>query len=324
MPRSRSSPTATGSAPRARPLEAMRAGVDVVYQGVFVDGAGAASPTSSCASRRRPSSGLELRGARHEARAHARSPRTSSSSASTTSSSRGSRGRRRSGSTSCSAPASRRASARRSSAPTTGASARGSSEFVADPPRDRAVPERPLRHLRLQARLRRVVGRGRPPLPRRRDPPARRSSSSRAAGITTLAELGRAPAEPRRRASPPRRSRRSASRPSCSCWAREHGDDRYVLLQPQPESGLRAPARALAGRPLLRLRGQPVLGQATAASSTSGGSSTPTGDFTPLWAHDHETRARGVRAVRRPRARAARAITRTCTSTTTPPTRSPR
>ena len=72
-------------------------------------------------------------------------------------------------------------------------------------------------------------------------------------------------------------------------WAREHGRDRFVLLQPQPESGLLAPPGSLARRPLLRLRGQPVLGPRRRASSTSGGSSTSTANFTPLHAHDHAT-----------------------------------
>ena len=55
---------------RERTLEAMRAGAEVIYQGAFLDGdAGAATPTSSCASTTpvRPRR-LELRGRRHQAR----------------------------------------------------------------------------------------------------------------------------------------------------------------------------------------------------------------------------------------------------------------
>ena len=91
--------------------------------------------------------------------------------------------------------------------------------------------------------------------------PRARSRGSRAAGITTLAALGARA----RRARPGRDRRRhvrrsSASRPRSSCSARETGEDSYELLAAAARSRLRAPARPLAGRPLLRLRGQPVLG----------------------------------------------------------------
>ena len=61
--------TGTGKRDAGRTLDAMRAGADVIYQGVFVDGRLARyQPTSSCAWTRRRPGRLELRGMGHEAR----------------------------------------------------------------------------------------------------------------------------------------------------------------------------------------------------------------------------------------------------------------
>ena len=106
--------------------------------------------------------------------------------------------------------------------------------------------------------------------------------------------------------------------------ARDRRATRYRLLPAAAGSRLRAPARALAGRPLLRLRGQPVLGRERRRSSTSGGSSTSSGNFTPLHAHDHDDRAAGVRDSSSTSSTSGSRATPTCTSTTTRRTRSPR
>ena len=150
----------------------------------------------------------------------------------------------------------------RSSAPTTGACAPRLERFVDDPPPTEPCPNDHCGICDFKPALRRVLGRGRPPLAaspgirrrqierlaRRRDRDARRRSAARRA-------------EPRRPGSPPRRSAKIREQAELQLWAREHGRDRYVLLAAAAGDRLRAPARALARRPLLRLRGQPVLGQ---------------------------------------------------------------
>ena len=100
--------------------------------------------------------------------------------------------------------------------------------------------------------------------------------------VDHLSPRRRHPAHADREAARRRRSRRSprsaAPRPSrragispetyaklrqqaeLQLWGREHGRERYELLAAAARRRLRAPARALARRPLLRLRGQPVLG----------------------------------------------------------------
>ena len=269
---------------------------------------------------------VELRGARHEARPHARSRPTSCSSASTPSSSARCRGSRRSRCTCCSA----RGACSRSGREEFGAYYRRVrarlEAFVADPPRDRAVPVRPLRHLRLQARLRRRTG-------------TRSTTSRRVAGHPPRADREARRRRDRRRSPRSARRRRSRRRRdlardldedpragrAAALGARDTARDSLPSCsQPQPGSRVRAAARALAGRPLLRLRGQPVLGTRTAASSTSGGSSTSTRNFTPLHAYDHDERAARVRDSSSTSSTSGSRGSPTCTSTTTRTTRSPR
>ena len=191
------------------------------------------------------------------------------------------------------------------------------------PAADRAVPGRPLPHLRLQARLRRVLGLRRPPLAASPGSTGRRSRGSTPPGSRRSPQLGRAPAEPvpaginaDTLGEEPRAGRAPAAR------ARDRR--RHLPAPPAAAGGrLLAPARPLARRPLLRLRGQPVLGRERLAR-------VPLGD---------PRRRRQLHAAprARPRDRAARVraasstsstsgsrATPTCTSTTTPPTRSPR
>ena len=197
--------------------------------------------------------------------------------------------------------------------------------FVADPPADRAAARSTTAGSATSSRSATRTG--------TRSTTSRASPASAATQIEKLARRRDHDARRARRA--PRRARaaghqrrhagrRSASRPSSSSHARETGDDTLRLLRAAAGARLRAPARALARRPLLRLRGQPVLGHGRRARVPLGDPRRRAADFTPLHAHDHDDRAAGVRDVRRPRPRAARASTPTCTSTTTRRTRSPR
>ena len=216
-------------------------------------------------------------------------------------------------------------SGRRSSAPTTGACARGSSEFVADPP---ATEPYPIDHCGICDFKPLCDAHWDESTTSRASPASagRRSRSSTAAGITTLAGARRA-----RRAEPAPAGiggddvRRScASRPSSSCGRASTAHDRFVA--PAAAAGERASRCCPTPRPATSSSTSRATrsGTRTGASSTSGASSTPSGSFTPLRAHDHDDRARRVRDVRRPRPRAARRATPTCTSTTTRRTRSPR
>ena len=215
-----------------------------------------------------------------------RSPTTSSSSASTPSSSRASRGASPTQMHVVLGSGEHRvlqAGGVRRVLPRASSAARGVRRGSAA---HRAVADRALRHLRLQAASATRTG-------------TRSTTSRRVAGIrrTQIDKLHRSPASPR--------SPRSGARPRepppgiCRRHLREdpragrapapRARDRRATSTTPPAAagrGLRAPARPVARRPLLRLRGQPVLGQGRQRSSTSGGCSTPTRDFTPLHAHD--------------------------------------
>ena len=82
-----------------------------------------------------------------------------------------------------------------------------------------------------------------------------------AAGITTLAALGRAPAEPVPAGISP--DSWAKNREQAELQLHRARDRHRRLPAPRAAAGsrLRAPARPLARRPLLRLRGQPVLGR---------------------------------------------------------------
>ena len=124
---------------------------------------------------------------------------------------------------------------------------------------DRAVPGRPVRDLRVQATVRRALGRGRPPLPGRRDPAA----ADRAARGDGRRHARRARARGRRGPSSRdgRRDVREAPWPGSAAAGRARARTRRVRAPPAPgRRRVRAAARSFAGRSLLRLRGQPVLG----------------------------------------------------------------
>ena len=128
-------------------------------------------------------------------------------------------------------------SGRRSSAPTTGASARGSSGSSPSRRPTEAVARRPLRRLRLQAGLRRALGRGRPPEPRRRaSARADREAASRPGSRRSPTSAARR-AEPRRPGSPPETCAKIREQAELQlCGARERRD-RYALLPPQAGAG---------------------------------------------------------------------------------------
>ena len=286
----------------------------------------ASSPTSDwrgVADFLLPPAGRHLRGARHQARA-LRQARLHPPAPLLQRAARADPGARAdSRSTSSSATASRRPSTRASSPPTTGASARGSSSFVADPPPTEPYPVDHCVVCDFKAvcdacwdevdHLTRVAGVYRTQI-----------EKLAAAGITTLAQLGRAPAEPvpaginpDTLGEEPRAGRAPAAR------AR---DRRRHLPAAAAAAGsrLRAPARPLARRPLLRLRGQPVLGRGRLARVPLGDPRRRRQLHAAPRARPRHRADQAFEHVRRPRPRAAARATPTCTSTTTPPTRSPR
>ncbi len=261
-----------------------RAAVDVVYQGVFVERrAGAASPTSSSASRTAPT--------RRSTRSSpaARSPPTSSSSSSTTSSSRGSRGASRSRSTSCSARASRPAFTPARVRRLLPARARAARALRRRPAGDRAVPGRPLRHLRLQAALRRALGRASTTSSRVAGVYRTQIEKLAAAGITTLA-AARARAGRARACRHQRRTRWAKNREQAELqlWAREHGEDRFVLLQPQPEAGFALLPDPSPGDLFFDFEGNPFWDKDGSLEYLWGILDVDR-TFTPLHAHDHAT-----------------------------------
>ncbi len=319
-PRDRRPATATTTAPRARPRgDPRRRGRRHLPGRLRARAAGAASPTSSL-----PPAGRRLRGARHQARAHAKpayilqlcfyteqlariqGPRAGEIHVLLGIGRAGdvpTRGVRR---LLPARPLAARAVRRR-------------------PAADRAVPGRPLRCLRLHGRSATRGG-------------TRSTTSSRVAGVYRTSDReARGRRDHDARGSSAAR-RRSPCRPGSTrdTWAklreqaelqlhaRETGEDTLPAPAAAAGSRLRAPARALAGRPLLRLRGQPVLGRATAALEYLWGILDADGDFTPLHAHDHDDRAAGVRARSSTSSTSGSRATPTCTSTTTPPTRSRR
>ena len=164
--------------------------------------------------------------------------------------------------------------------------------FVADPPATEPWPVDALRHLRLQAALRRALGRGRPPLrvaghPPRADRAARRRRHRDA-------RRARARARPSRRPRIAGRDLReaSASRPSSSSAARETGARQLRACS----SRSRAPASRCCPSPspgdlFFDFEGNPFW-DSTGGLEYLWGILDVERDFTPLHAHDHDERAR--------------------------------
>ena len=217
-----------------------------------------------------------------------RSPPTSSSSSSTTSSSRGSRGASPSTSTSCSATASRRPSDPQRVRRLLPARPLAARALRRRPAADRAVPGRPLLDLRLQARLRRVLGLRRPPLARRRASTGRRSRSSPPPGSRRSRSSGARPPSPCRPGSTRTAGRRTASRPSSSSTRARPARTSYRLLQPQPEAGFALLPDPSPGDLFFDFEGNPFW-DASGSLEYLWGILDVDGNFEPLHAHDHET-----------------------------------
>ena len=125
-----------------------------------------------------------------------------------------------------------------------------------------------------------------------------------AAGITTLAALGRAPAEPVPPGINPDSWAKNREQAELQLHAARDRRERLPAAAAAARGGLRAPAGPLAGRPLLRLRGQPVLGRERLARVPLG-DSRRRGQLHAAARARPRHRAAGVRAVHRPRPCAA-------------------
>ena len=184
--------------------------------------------------------------------------------------------------------------AARSSAPTTGASARGSSEFVADPPPTEPYPSTTA----ASATSSRSATRG----------GTRSTTSRRVAGHPAHADRASSPPpgsrrSPRSGARPPSRAagiaaghvrRSSASRPSSSSARARPAQTRYVLLEPQPERGFALLPDPSPGDLFFDFEGNPFWDR-DGSLEYLWGILDVDGDFTPLHAHDHATERARVR-----------------------------
>jgi predicted RecB family nuclease len=107
------------------------------------------------------------------------------------------------------------------------------------------------------------------------------------AGIATLAALGRAPAE-----APPGFPQdafdKIRQQAELQLWAREHGEDRYVLQQPQPELGFALLPNPSPGDLFFDFEGNPFW-DSEGSLEYLWGILDVDGSFTPLHAHDHDT-----------------------------------
>ncbi len=192
-------------------------------------------------------------------------------------------------------------------------------EFVANPPLTEPTPAGTARSA-TSCRLRGVVGRGRPPLPRRR---LRRTQLARLvpAGIDTLRTLARAdPSKP-----PPGMNAETFARlqrqAALQLARREDGKLQWLLEPLEPERGFALLPAPSAGDLFFDIEGYPFWDRQ--------------GSLEYLWGFSTPTGAtqRCRRAIATPSAMRSRSSstgstcaspsTRTCTSTTTRPTRSP-
>ncbi len=218
-------------------IDAMHEGVDVVYQGVLASDGWRG--VADFLMRVETPSALGRGATRRSTRSSpaTRSPPTSSSFASTASSSRGSRSASRRRSTCCSGTRERESFAPGEFGAYYRRVCARLEQFVAEPPVTEPFPCAAVRHLRLQAALRRALGRGRPPLAGgghqpRPDREARDARRRNAGGARR--RRSRRPARPASARTP---SRSSASRPRSSSRPARSGVDDYVILPPQPSSG---------------------------------------------------------------------------------------
>ena len=109
-----------------------------------------------------------------------------------------------------------------------------------------------------------------------------------AAGITTLAGLGRATAEPAPSGLPAETFAKIRQQAELQLWAREHGRDRFVLLAPQPESGFALLPDPSPGDLFFDFEGNPFWDR-DGSLEYLWGILDAERTFTPLWAYDHAT-----------------------------------
>jgi len=107
-------------------------------------------------------------------------------------------------------------------------------------------------------------------------------------GITTLAALGRAPVEPAPPGMPAETFAKIRQQAELQLWAREHGRDRFVLLKPQPESGFALLPDPSPGDLFFDFEGNPFWDR-DGGLEYLWGILDADRHFTPLWAYDHET-----------------------------------
>ena len=274
---------------RQETIDAMRTGVDVVYQAALVDERLARHrrlPRALGDDRRRSGAGATRRSTPSSPAAPSRP--TSCSSASTTSRSAASRGGQPeqihvllgSGETASFRPQEFGAYYRRVRSRLV--------EFVDAGPRHGAVPERPLRDLRVQAALRRVVGRGRPPLPGR-GPAAAADRAARAPPGSRLSPVsGARRPSPRPRGCRRRRSRRSASRRRSSSGRASTAATGSSSSRRRRTRGSRCCRSPRAGDLFFDFEGNPFWDRDGSLEYLWGILDTDR-SFTPLWAYDHET-----------------------------------
>jgi uncharacterized protein len=109
-----------------------------------------------------------------------------------------------------------------------------------------------------------------------------------AAGITTLARLGRAPVEPAPAGMAPETFAKLREQAELQLWARENGRDRFELLQPQSETGFALLPEPSPGDLFFDFEGNPFWDSEGSLEYLWGILDTER-NFTPLWAHDHAT-----------------------------------
>jgi predicted RecB family nuclease len=107
-------------------------------------------------------------------------------------------------------------------------------------------------------------------------------------GITTLAGLGRAPAVPAPPGMAVETFAKIREQAELQLWAREHGRDRFVLLQPQPESGFALLPDPSSGDLFFDFEGNPFWDR-DGSLEYLWGILDAKRRFTPLWAYDHKT-----------------------------------
>ncbi|MGH3071751.1 MAG: TM0106 family RecB-like putative nuclease, partial [Gaiellaceae bacterium] len=108
------------------------------------------------------------------------------------------------------------------------------------------------------------------------------------AGITTLAQLGRAPAEPVPAGLNPDSWAKNREQAELQLYARQHGEDVYRLLRPQPESGFSLLPDPSPGDLFFDFEGNPFW-DASGSLEYLWGILDVDGKFEPLHAHDHAT-----------------------------------